>query len=430
MKSLAFKTEWLAGQLDDERETATFAALSILIDDRYLTRVYDRRSGGQRDAIQVPLHPLAAGLAANWWALLYEPRKSDEDLAFDSRHRLDVYMRGFVFPPISLWSAGEEALYVETPLGDFSSLNLVEFLPPPLGAPDVVNRTEIEQNLIELVETTLARLRERSIEHKALLEDWHRVLASIADPEERGYCVTAGRLGLDPYNSDNPDLISLSKSISTDLFGDICEAARPDELAETSQWIRKNEKLLRRLPKVPISHFGPPPKTDLSIKPWEEGYKAADALRTALGLTPEKPKRTVKQLLDGALDHHLSSLPEGPSSIEGLLRRASHYMQVGVQKRLPTQRRFHACRAIYLAWHSIDGQEAGITVAKTRRQQASRAFAAELLAPAELLRERAGQHGLTPDDIGVIANEFGCPESVLTRQAENHRIPLRGVDFI
>lgn len=430
MKNLIFRTAWLAGELDDQIETATFAAVSILIDNLPLTRVYDRRSGGQRDAVQVPIYPLAVGLAGNWWPLLYEPRKSDEDPVFDSRHRLDVHMRGFVFPPIALWSAGEEALVIETPIADSSCPSLVEFWTPPLQRPDVIQRTEVEQNLIDLVQTALARLESKSIEDRVLQETWRRVLDSIANPEERTYCITAGRLGLDPYDPDNPNLTPFSRGISSHLFGDICEAARADELGETSQWIREKEKLLRKFPKVPISHYGPAPKIDLSIKPWEEGYKAADTLRTVLGLTPEKPERTIKLLFDGALDKDLSVLPDGPSSIEALTRRASGHMQVGVQKRLPRQRRFHACRAAYLAWHCKEGQEAGITVAKTRSQQASRAFAAELLAPAELLRERAGQHGLTPDDIGAIASEFRCPEWVLIHQAENHRIPLRGIDFV
>jgi hypothetical protein len=428
MKSLGIKISWLSGELDDQRETATFAALSILIDGVQLTRLYDRKSGGQRDSVQVPLYPLTVGLAANWWALLYEPRKSNEDLAFDSRHRLDVYMRGFVFPPIALWSAGEEALVVETPLADASGPNLVELLAPPLQTPDVIHRTEVEQNLIDLVQTTLARLRGRSIEHRALEEDWRRILKSMADPEERSYCITAGRLGLDPYDPDNPDLTTFSRGISPDLFGDVCEAARTDELKEISRWIRENEKRLRKSPKIDISQYGPPPKVDLSVRPWEEGYKAAEHLRTVLGIKSGDPKRALKSLFDGALDNGMYVLPVGPSAIEALTLRKTDHMQIGVQKRIPLQRRFHACRATYLAWHCAEGQQAGITIAKTRRQQASRAFAAELLAPAELLRERAGSHGLTPDDIGAIAREFECPEWVLIHQAENHRIPLRGID--
>ncbi len=191
MKSLVLKTEWLAGHLDDQLDDATFAALSIVIEDRHLTRVYDSRSGGQRDAIQIPLYPLAAGIATNWWTLLYEPRKSDEDLAFDLRHRLDVYVRGFVFPPISIWSSGDEALMVETPFDAARlSLSSVELWPPPLESPVMLSRTDVEHNFIDLLQRTLARLDARSIGHEALRRDWSRVLESIADADERAYCIT------------------------------------------------------------------------------------------------------------------------------------------------------------------------------------------------------------------------------------------------
>jgi hypothetical protein len=63
MKNLALRTSWLAGDLDDPRETATFAALGISVDGGFLTRLYDRRAGGQRETVQVPLYPLALGLA-------------------------------------------------------------------------------------------------------------------------------------------------------------------------------------------------------------------------------------------------------------------------------------------------------------------------------------------------------------------------------
>jgi hypothetical protein len=271
----------------------------------------------------------------------------------------------------------------------------------------------------------------RSIEHKELSDIWDRVLDSIADSEERSYCITAGRLGLDPYDPDNPDLTTFSKGISSTLFGDVCEAARIDELREATEWIEKCERLLREFPKIQISQYGPPLETDLSIKAWEEGYRAAHTLRTSLGLAHDDPDRTLNLLFDGTLDNYPSVLPGGPSSIEALARRVDGHMQVGVHKGPPQRHRFHACRAAYLAWRCGDGQEAGVTVAKTRRQQASRAFAAELLAPAKLLRERAGQHGLTPDDIDAIAIEFRCPDWVIIHQAENHHhVPLRGIDSV
>ncbi len=144
----------------------------------------------------------------------------------------------------------------------------------------------------------------------------------------------SGRLGLDPYDPDGPALTPFSKGISPDLFGDVCEAARIDELSDISRWTRENEKRLRKVPKVPIKNYGSPPRIDISVKPWEEGYKAAAELRKILGLTREKPPRTVEILLHGALDDDQCVLPAGPSAIEALTRRVSDHMQIGVKKGL------------------------------------------------------------------------------------------------
>jgi len=248
----------------------------------------------------------------------------------------------------------------------------------------------------------------------------------MTDSEERSYCITAGQLGLDPYDPEGPDLSKFAEGISSDLFRDICEAAGADELSETTQWIRKTEHHFRDLPRISISDYGAPPHTDLSIKSWDEGYRAAECLRANLGLEHDDPKRVIKRLFDGMLDKNDLALPNGPSSIDALTRRIDGKVQGGLLKLHPMQRRFHGCRALYLGWRSEDGQETAATVGTTRKQQASRAFAAELLAPQRLLRERAGRHGLTTEDIDKIAKEFACPEMAIIHQAENHGIPLRG----
>jgi Zn-dependent peptidase ImmA (M78 family) len=81
-----------------------------------------------------------------------------------------------------------------------------------------------------------------------------------------------------------------------------------------------------------------------------------------------------------------------------------------------------------MAWRAGSNGDAAATSATTWRQQASRAFAAELLAPAALLKERAGKTGLTRDTLQRLANEWMCPQLAIIHQAENHKIPLKGVD--
>jgi hypothetical protein len=75
------------------------------------------------------------------------------------------------------------------------------------------------------------------------------------------------------------------------------------------------------------------------------------------------------------------------------------------------------------------GEDRASTDAMTRRQQASRAFAAEMLAPKEALLDRASKYGFDSDDIEDIASDFVCPFPTVMWQAHRAGIPLRGVEL-
>jgi hypothetical protein len=90
------------------------------------------------------------------------------------------------------------------------------------------------------------------------------------------------------------------------------------------------------------------------------------------------------------------------------------------------QRLFRLCRAAFLAWMADDQAELGVTTANTRAQQASRAFGAELMAPAAFLREWAGNEVLTPDDVEDLGRELKCSSWIIQHQIENHHIGMRG----
>ena len=77
----------------------------------------------------------------------------------------------------------------------------------------------------------------------------------------------------------------------------------------------------------------------------------------------------------------------------------------------------------------MDGDERAATDASTRRQQASRAFAAEMLAHRMALLERASSTGFDGEDIEQLASEFICPFEAVARQAYRAGIPLRGVEL-
>jgi hypothetical protein len=86
------------------------------------------------------------------------------------------------------------------------------------------------------------------------------------------------------------------------------------------------------------------------------------------------------------------------------------------------------CRTAYLAWRAGSEGEFAATPADTWRQQASRAFAAELLAPAQLLKGRYGKTGLNSHSVERLANEWLCPPQIIVHQAKNNNIEVKAVD--
>lgn len=423
---MAFTWEWLRGKLDYQEESETFAALTIAFAGNVLTRHYDINAGGQRDAVQVPLYPLALGIARNWWTLLHEPRKFDNNNQAEGRHSLDISMSGFLFPPLSLWSSGEDTVLVEMPLIEqkYYGVEFLRFNPPSLSEEA---REEIQNDLFELITSVLRRISRESTDGE-LKERWSKILVSLDNNDEREYCIAAGRLGIDPYDPDGLDISGFAEGLSRGVFADVCDATTPEELPDAVKWARDGEHKLGNFPALMVGQFGNLPPKEAKVRPYAHGYLAARAVRQNLGLEGLSPRRVIDRIFGAAVRHDAPTLATAPhSALEGISGRANGAIRVaipGVPSRL---RRSNLCRAAYLAWGADDGASSAVTTAITFKQQASRAFAAELLAPADRLRDQAGSSGLTPSDVERIAGENICPEPTVIWQAHNNGIPLRGV---
>jgi len=415
--------EWLRNNLDDPVEAKSFAAVKIAVNEDVLTRVYDRSAEGERDAINIALYPLALAIAENWWRLLYEPRKSEEESgAAELRHSLDSWMNGFVFPAVTLWSGGDDVIIIEQPKIRPQHSNL-EFLPSDISGTNLP-RPDVEENLFELVQAVLGRISKN--DSAALEAAWKRVLESLSDIDEKRYCEAAGRLGVDPYDPDSEDISQFAQKLSDRLFANICEAARLTELSEAIEWAKEGVRRLSEFPDIDIAHFGEMPTRNIRSKIWDHGYEAARIVRRNLHLDGLNPRRVVDQIFGAAVAAE-GIAGKHPFALEAIANRRDGRIRVVVPRTTARQRRFKLCRASYLAWRYVEGESSAVTTASTLDQQASRAFAAELLAPEELLREIAGSDGLTAEKIDAFAEESVCPEAAIIWQAYNHGIPLRGV---
>lgn len=421
--------EWLNADLDDPVEAQTMAEVSVTVGNETLSRVHDPESGQISEGARLPTIGLAEGLARKWWQLLYEPQRTVDRQPrqnFEHRHRLDALTPGYVFPPIGIWSGGETVM-----VGLFRAdirFQTQSFLLPSNFRPQPIARGKLEGALSALVQATIDRLNLSNGRAAELREDWDRVTSSLQNPDEQEWCRNAGRLGLDPYDPDTLDLGSMTAGISQNLFADICEAADVSELFQTCEWARYATARFNSTKPISLRDFGGAPFRDLSMPGWRNGYDAVQLLRQRLRL-PLDPKQALKRLFDDPEPSDLDRVAEVPSkTIESVARRDGSEVRAIVPARSVKQKRFRTCRATYLGWRAGPNTDIAVTPAETWRQQASRAFAAELLAPAKLIKDRYGKTGLNQNSVERLSSEWLCPAQIIVHQANNHQIPVKGVE--
>ncbi len=276
MKALRFLRDgWVESTLEDPGEARTLVRLRITVGEASLTRNYSRRGGGSSDSINAPLFPLARALAETWWTLLYEPFRAGADAAFRARHRRAIPMHGYVFPAIALRSGGNETLLAAwAPYPDEHAR--IEFLTPASEIPELLARNQAEAMLMDVVETTLDRLRTGFPAYDDLASAWDRVQVSMSDLDEFAYCRAAGRLGIDTYDPLSPDLTAFTSQIDPSLFEDIADAAFVEELQETTDWVRDAQARLTRAPSVDVTAFGEHPVYSPAEPAWKVGALAAE----------------------------------------------------------------------------------------------------------------------------------------------------------
>ncbi|HTU71336.1 MAG TPA: hypothetical protein VMF11_13585 [Candidatus Baltobacteraceae bacterium] len=417
---------WLKTQIEDPSARATMVSLRVVFDGIEIARNVSKRSGSPRDFVNVPLQPIAQALAEHWWQWLYEPYRPLDPDAFKARHRFDSVTNGYAFPAVSVCSGGASSLLVAW-RPEPSDSYAIEFITPESPV-QVAERASTEEQLMQIVEEALARLKGESDAYSELRAAWNRVSESLQDPDELAYCRFAGRLGLDPYDPDVPDLTEFTNALSPTLLDDISDSANIEDLSETVAWVDKEQPRLKNAPTIDISGFGCPPDDSLDKPPYETGMDAARQLRQRYGVEHKRPHDSVAELFGGALSPTRSALwQSGPASIRGLVQRNGDDARIGAIARTARERHMSVCTAGYMAWISNGEDTRATTRGYTREQMAARAFAREMLAPQDYLKAQAPSRGFTSDDIEELAGQLMCPSDIVAWQASNAGIPLWNV---
>jgi hypothetical protein len=428
---LALDIEWEAapGVTAPELQ-ATWSRFEMHIGDAVLTLVYDLDASSARRSIYVPLYPLAEWIVFNWWQLRanYRPRSLGHRRTARSRsvhhrpgwldhHNLRAAGDGFLWPDLTILpGVGTTRLLWQADHHQEPD-SRVRFLSS--GLADVASG-DVEAVLTTLVGAVLARLDDAGVVGTALATEWEALRE--LDSEEAAFCAAAARLGLDPLalgEETAEKIVAAGKQFEGPLLDDLLDSAEPSHLNADLDWIVTTSDLIRSS-EAPVTDLPPLEAGPLSTSaPWERGIEDARTMRQRLGRAPG-------DRID--LDPWVTTLGTAPlddRTIQGMGGRSANHAWILAlpQARSPEARRFAQARALWRCARFGSGDPRFlVTGARTPLQQAERAFAAELLAPAEALRELFGGEPNEPvdlDDLALAGRRFEVNDWVIGYQAIN-----------
>ena len=427
---ITFETEWVAAdEIRGPELASTWASLLIRVDDSVITRVLDQRARTVRDRIYVPLYPLAESLVTNWWFLLHEvgnPVKSD-DHSFKRRHALVSARDGYAFPKLHVASSGGRVLLAWMP--DSFLWTRIEYR----GRDELwIDKNEFRASCTDLVDRVVRRLAACGVEGTLLQEEWGSIHA--ADRDERLFCKTAAGLGWDLY--------ALNDVQRAAVLGleDVLDQAILEEAVAVLDGARLEEQATAiaatlepgRYAGLPLEHLRAAcPRPAVQVEggsPWSAGYALARDVRQRMGLDDE-PLPSMNALGE-ALRENPAALAQatrarnlgGADLVNGVVTADADGLPAFALRDGPaSSRRFHFCRGLAEVLTS-PGSPALLTQARSDRQQRSRAFAAEFLAPATALAVRVRRPIVDEEDVDGLAAEFGVSPWLIAHQLENHQI--------
>jgi len=416
-------------------ERRTWSALRIRVGGRIVTRIWDKELADERTILYLPAFPVAEWIVRNWWALLNEPCRTERvpspaphHIGWIKRHCLRSADSGLLLPLLYLFNDGQgiHAVWQADECGDLANM-LGEFR--DTGSDHIDSRTT-EGVLARFVSDVIGRVEDENDERiDDMRSNWNAIQSSAAD--ESMFCVIAGRLGLDPYDpSQVGDALSQFIEHSLDdselpVVRDLTEAAEADAIAQQWAWVQEARKQLSIGPILQPRQFAAPSQPS---SPAERGYNMATELRNLAHLGPTSPVGSVQGVVGQAIGAAIrveerDHLPSGHIRFVVGWAGGKTAVVAGPRPARADSERFHVARALYLSLVACERGERLVTDAYTWEQQASRAFAAEFLAPRAALVERTGGWA-DRFTIRELAQKYEVSSLVVERQLENARVPI------
>lgn len=354
-----------------------------------------------RTEMRVAAFELAQWLVFNWWRLRWESERPTA--SWRESHRLSSIGGGTVWPDITFASDLQAVSIISVPTEDVA-IEPVQYISPATEERVTVDAFEVGINtFLDLVARRLRDMQVADSDSTTFLELLDVLRTEQLDAEVAGYRRMEATLGFDADQA--PEHLILMVGKFADSWGEngtreVAASSSPSLVGGTLSGIEN-----ANLPNV-VVNFESLKGTDCNLnkfpnrEPYEVAVTAAKRVRKHWNLGQKKidndflakylnvPKDRLLALEAASLPIGLAKSSEKPTTWHASFR-----------KRHPTSRRFEVCRLIgdYLVAPRSD-RLLSMTDTRTARQKFQRAFAQELLAPADQLFEMVGTY---PDDDSI-----------------------------
>lgn len=438
---ILFHMEWQdAPGVRDAVLARTWCRLVIEAGGHLVTQAVHGRSASLRGGVYGSAFPLCQWLVENWWFLLNEAyrfpdryssselARKPRDRAWVQRHSLLAAQEGFSLPDLTLYRDEKRVVARWMPDRGSSTHPALRFV----GEGEThIEIADAERGVADAIRAVVERLDGVDApEIAALREDWAAIEG--ATEQERQICEWSARLGIDPYDREelSDDLENTLResvaALGAPLRDDFLDAAQPQTMPRDLTWLHKAEELAAGAGGGHDAKQIPCEAESVSAHGF--GYECATALRRHL-----LPKRVHEPI--GDLEKVLVRLGwarfpvrtmavETESPLEASLTRSREGAPVAVVGEAGSDgNRFRLARSAFLHHFAPSGRARRrlVTEAHTWEQRASRAFAAEFLAPAAGLAMHLGRKA-SPSQTDTLAHRYGVSSEAIRRQIENHRL--------
>ena len=434
MGNLSIHCQWESAQHEPLEIRQTSAMLKIMLGEGIVTRNEDEWSRTIRDETRLSAYPLALWLVSSWWRLRWEPEPLPMMVPSQSwrmAHELGASGYGYVWPRVAFASDGE-MVHAWTVPSTPNSKEVVRYFPSVTH--HAMAGGIFERSIDEFIAGVIARLDAVKVEHTTLHNLWKEILEERSHTTLTNHRRLEAMLGFDPDECPD-DLLQRFVELTPQAgfsavteMAPVCASSDPAPVLEQVISFASSGGFSGRIQSF---HQSKVAKAGDTAPAWRRGQHLAQQARLSLGLREDSLSDQILCDLMGLRSQAVQGVQMDSRPLVGIAIREGNSggLKFLLRKRNTSGRRFELAR-LYGDYLMAEESDRWLleTDAKTARQKAQRAFAAEFLCPINALKNDLSGD-FSQEAIDEVAGRFGVgSKAVETQLVNNNLLPVDVLD--